>query len=85
MSNVTQRDPHKWIGWRFIVFIIILLFMFGYLVSGVAVYGLIGRGLDQWWDTSFMVAIGIVAGAGLGIYMTMKALSVPSASDDHKN
>lgn len=58
---------------------------FGYLVSGVAVYGLIGWGLDQWLDTSFLVVIGIVAGAGLGIYMTMKALNVPSASDDHKN
>lgn len=58
---------------------------FGYLVSGVAVYGLIGWGLDQWLDTSYLVVIGIVAGAGLGIYMTMKALSVPPASDDHKN
>ena len=58
---------------------------FGYLVSGVGVYGLIGWGLDQWLDTSFLVAIGIVVGAGLGIYMTMKALRVPSGSDDHKN
>lgn len=58
---------------------------FGYLVSGVAVYGLIGWGLDQWLDTSYLVAIGIVVGAGLGIYMTMKALNVPSGSDDHKN
>jgi len=58
---------------------------FGYMVSGVAVYGLIGWGLDQWWDTSFMVAIGIVAGAALGIYMTMKALRVPTTSPDHKN
>jgi ATP synthase protein I len=58
---------------------------FGYLVSGVAVYGLIGWGLDQWLDTSFLVLIGIVAGAGLGIYMTIKALDVPSASHDHKN
>lgn len=58
---------------------------FGYLVAGVVVYGLIGWGLDQWLDTSFLVVIGIVAGAGLGIYMTMKALEVPPASDDHKN
>jgi ATP synthase protein I len=58
---------------------------FGYLVSGVAVYGLIGWGLDQWLDTSFLVAIGIVAGAGLGIYMTLKALQVPTNSDEHKN
>lgn len=35
MSNVTQRDPHKGINWRFIVFIAILLCMFGYLASGL--------------------------------------------------
>lgn len=57
---------------------------FGYLVSGVAVYGLAGWGLDQWWGTNFMVAIGIVAGAGLGIYMTHKAFSVtPPPSDEN--
>lgn len=43
---------------------------FGYLVSGVAVYGLIGWGLDQWLGTRFLVAVGIVLGAVLGVYMT---------------
>jgi ATP synthase protein I len=43
---------------------------FGYLVSGVAVYGFLGWLADQWLGTSFLVAIGIVLGAGLGIYMT---------------
>jgi ATP synthase protein I len=43
---------------------------FGYLVSGVLVYGLVGWGLDQWLGTSFLVAIGILVGAGFGIYMT---------------
>ena len=43
---------------------------FGYLVSGVLMYGLIGWGLDQWLGTSFLVAIGILVGAGFGIYMT---------------
>lgn len=43
---------------------------FGYVVAGVAVYGLIGWLADRWFDTSFLVAIGILAGAGLGIYMT---------------
>lgn len=42
----------------------------GYLVAGVALYGLAGWGLDQWWGTSFMVAVGIVLGAVLGIYLT---------------
>lgn len=35
MSNVTSRDPHKAVNWRFIVFIFVLLAMFGYLVSGL--------------------------------------------------
>ena len=43
---------------------------FGYLVAGVMVYGFVGWLLDKWWGTSFVVAIGIVFGAGLGIYMT---------------
>lgn len=43
---------------------------FGYIVAGVAVYGLIGWALDRWLGTNFLVAIGILAGAGLGLYMT---------------
>lgn len=43
---------------------------FGYLVSGVFLYGLIGWLLDRWWDTSFLVVIGILAGAALGTYQT---------------
>ncbi|MET1060420.1 MAG: AtpZ/AtpI family protein [Nocardioides sp.] len=43
---------------------------FGYLVAGVGVYGLIGWALDQWLDTTFLVVIGILFGAGLGIFMT---------------
>lgn len=43
---------------------------FGYLVSGVLMYGLIGWALDRWLGTEFLVAIGILVGAGMGIYMT---------------
>lgn len=43
---------------------------FGYLVSGVLVYGLIGWGLDQWLGTSFLVALGILLGAAFGLYLT---------------
>ena len=43
---------------------------FGYIVSGVFVYGLIGWGLDSWLGTSFLVAVGILLGAGFGLYMT---------------
>ena len=43
---------------------------FGYIVAGVGFYGLLGWLADRWIGTSFLVAIGILAGAGLGIYMT---------------
>ena len=43
---------------------------FGYIVSGVAFYGLLGWLADRWLGTAFLVAIGIVFGAGLGIFMT---------------
>ena len=44
---------------------------FGYIVSGVGVYGFLGWLLDRWLGTEFFVAIGILAGASLGIYMTI--------------
>ena len=43
---------------------------FGYVVSGVAVYGFLGWLADRWLGTSFLVAIGILLGAGFGLYMT---------------
>jgi len=43
---------------------------FSYLVSGAAVYGLIGWGLDRWLGTNYLVVIGILLGVGLAIYMT---------------
>lgn len=43
---------------------------FGYVVSGVAVYGVLGWLADRWLGTSFLVAVGILVGAGIGIYMT---------------
>ncbi len=35
MSTVKRIDPHKGIGWRYVLFIIILLAMFVYLLSGL--------------------------------------------------
>jgi hypothetical protein len=43
---------------------------FGYVVSGVAVYGALGWLGDRWLGTSFLVAVGILVGAAFGIYMT---------------
>lgn len=43
---------------------------FGYLVAGVLFYGALGYLLDRWLDTRFLVVVGILFGAGLGIYMS---------------
>ncbi|WP_323794310.1 hypothetical protein [Nocardioides sp.] len=50
---------------------------FGYVVAGVLLYGLVGFGLDRWWGTGFMVAIGIMCGAVLGLYMTWARFKAP--------
>jgi ATP synthase protein I len=44
---------------------------FGYLVAGVLLYGGIGWLLDRWLGTSFLVVVGILFGAALGIYLTI--------------
>lgn len=49
---------------------------FGYLVAGVAFYGVLGWLADQWIGTSFLVAVGILVGAGLGVYMTWSRFSI---------
>jgi ATP synthase protein I len=51
---------------------------FGYLVSGVAIYGILGWLADQWLGTSFLVVLGILLGAGFGIYMTFARFNRPS-------
>lgn len=52
---------------------------FSYLVSGVGFYGLVGFGLDRWLGTRFLVVVGILIGAVLGLYLTWKRL--PAGSD----
>ncbi|MGJ9421050.1 hypothetical protein [Aeromicrobium sp. CF3.5] len=49
---------------------------FSRIVAGVIVYGAAGFGLDAWWDTSFMVGIGVVVGAVLGIYTVFASLRI---------
>lgn len=51
---------------------------FGLLVAGVAFYGILGWLLDRWWDTSFLVVIGILLGAGLGTYATWARFKAPA-------
>ncbi|MGI8901059.1 MAG: AtpZ/AtpI family protein [Nocardioides sp.] len=50
---------------------------FGYLVSGVLIYGLLGWSVDRWLGTTFVVVIGILLGAALGIYMTYARFNRP--------
>jgi ATP synthase protein I len=52
---------------------------FGYLVSGVLMYGLIGWVLDRWLGTSWLVVVGILSGAALGIFMTWSRFNKPFA------
>jgi F0F1-type ATP synthase assembly protein I len=60
---------------------------FGYLVSGVALYGFLGWLADRWLQTSFLVAVGILVGAGLGLYMTFSRFnrSQEQQSQQEKN
>jgi ATP synthase protein I len=53
----------------------------GYLVSGVFVYGLLGWLADRWLGTSFLVAVGILVGAGLGLYLTWNRFNRPGTGD----
>ncbi len=43
---------------------------FGYLVAGVGLYGFVGWLVDRWLGTSFLLPVGIVLGAVLGLYLT---------------
>ena len=39
------------------------------LGGGVLLYGGIGWFLDSWWDTAFLTPVGILLGAGVGLYV----------------
>ncbi len=54
---------------------------FGHVVSGVAVYGALGWLADRWLGTAYLVAVGIVLGAALGIYATHASLRGLSRPD----
>ena len=54
---------------------------FGYIVSGVAIYGFLGWLVDRWLETEFVVAIGIIFGAALGIYLTFSRFNRAQPSD----
>ena len=40
-----------------------------YLISGPVAFGLIGKGLDAWWGTGFLLPVGITVGFALSLYV----------------
>jgi ATP synthase protein I len=57
---------------------------FGYIVSGVVLYGFLGWWVDRWLGTEFVVAIGVVVGACLGIYLTFSRFNrAPPPDNPH--
>jgi ATP synthase protein I len=59
-SSAPDHDSSKGDPWH----------AFGYLVAGVGMYGFLGWLADRWLGTTFLVVVGILVGAGLGLYMT---------------
>jgi F0F1-type ATP synthase assembly protein I len=45
-------------------------------------YGVLGWLLDRWLGTSFLVAVGILVGAGLGLYLTISRLAAGAVPDE---
>ncbi|WP_229662578.1 hypothetical protein [Nocardioides phosphati] len=55
-------------------------------MSGVLLYGAMGWLADWWLGTEFLVVIGILFGATLGIYMTFKRFGgTPTATDEQSH
>lgn len=46
--------------------------MLSYLIAGIALYGFLGWLGDHFLGTGFLLPVGIVAGAGLGIYLVIR-------------
>lgn len=51
---------------------------FGYLVAGVVFYGAIGWVLSLWLHASYWIPIGILFGAGFGMYMVFARYRIHS-------
>lgn len=52
-----------------------------YLISGIALYGGIGWGADHLLGTSFLLPVGLVAGAALAMYLIIKRFGAVPAAD----
>lgn len=43
--------------------------IFGYMLSGLLIWGGIGYGLDKWLDTGFFLLAGLLLGMGSALYL----------------
>lgn len=55
---------------------------FGYLVGGVGVYGLLGWGLGTWLHASYLIPVGILVGASLGLVLVFYQFGRISHADE---
>lgn len=43
--------------------------IFGYMLSGLLIWGGIGWGLDKWLGTAYFLLVGLLLGAGASLYL----------------
>ncbi len=57
---------------------------FGYLVAGVLFYGFVGWLLSNWLHADYWIPIGILVGAGFGMYMVFARYSLKAPDTEHR-
>jgi uncharacterized membrane protein YfcA len=57
---------------------------FGYLVAGVVFYGFVGWLLSIWLDAEFWIPVGILVGAGFGMYMVFARYRLRAPQAEHR-
>jgi F0F1-type ATP synthase assembly protein I len=57
---------------------------FGYLVAGVLFYGVMGWLLSTWLHADYWIPIGILVGAGFGMYMVFARYRIKPTHAEHR-
>lgn len=57
---------------------------FGYLVAGVLFYGFLGWLLSIWLHAQFWIPVGILVGAGFGMYLVFAQLRLKAPATEHR-
>ncbi len=57
---------------------------FGYLVAGVLFYGFVGWLLSRWLRADYWIPIGILVGAGFGMYMVFARYSIKASGTEDR-